>query len=163
MLRYDPTTALIVVDVQNDFADPAGSLSVREGDLMVPVVNAEIAKAVGAARRALHAGLAPRAHPALRPGRRDLAGALRGRNLGGPAPPEPGRGERPGGPKGDGRRGRVLGFSVRDPESGEVYDTVLHEMLQADGIERLVIGGLATDYCVLETSLDARMRGYRAA
>ena len=40
--RYDPATALIVVDVQNDFADPAGSLSVREGHLIVPVVNAEI-------------------------------------------------------------------------------------------------------------------------
>jgi nicotinamidase/pyrazinamidase len=28
MQRYGPATALIVVDVQNDFADPAGSLSV---------------------------------------------------------------------------------------------------------------------------------------
>jgi nicotinamidase/pyrazinamidase len=59
----------------------------------------------------------------------------------------------------DGRDG-YSAFSVRDPESGEVDDTVLHEMLQADGTERLVICGLATDYCVLETVLDARMRGY---
>ena len=28
MIRYDETTALLVVDVQNDFADPSGSLSV---------------------------------------------------------------------------------------------------------------------------------------
>ena len=31
MQRYGPGTALIVVDVQNDFADPAGSLSVAGG------------------------------------------------------------------------------------------------------------------------------------
>ena len=30
-MTYDARTALVVVDVQNDFADPAGSLSVRGG------------------------------------------------------------------------------------------------------------------------------------
>jgi nicotinamidase/pyrazinamidase len=49
---------------------------------------------------------------------------------------------------------------VRDPLSGERGDTVLHEMLTAAGVERLVICGLATDYCVVETVLDARMLGY---
>ncbi|HET6362982.1 MAG TPA: isochorismatase, partial [Gemmatimonadota bacterium] len=44
-IRYDGTTALIVVDVQNDFADPSGSLSVREGELVVPVANREISVA----------------------------------------------------------------------------------------------------------------------
>ena len=48
MRRYDPTTALIVVDVQNDFADPAGSLSVAGGDAVVPTINAEIAMATAA-------------------------------------------------------------------------------------------------------------------
>src|SRR5207342_2380220 len=52
--RYDPATALIVVDVQNDFADPAGSLSVREGHLIVPVVNAEISKAVAGGTSVLY-------------------------------------------------------------------------------------------------------------
>ena len=42
----DPQAALIVVDVQNDFADPAGSLSVRGGDEIVPRIGREI----GAAR-----------------------------------------------------------------------------------------------------------------
>jgi nicotinamidase/pyrazinamidase len=48
--RYSPTTALIVVDVQNDFADPAGSLWVRGGTDIVPVINEAIAaaKAAGA-------------------------------------------------------------------------------------------------------------------
>src|SRR3989304_4841988 len=44
-MRYDPTTALVVVDVQNDFADPAGSLSVRGGEAGVLAANAEIAPA----------------------------------------------------------------------------------------------------------------------
>ncbi len=59
----------------------------------------------------------------------------------------------------DGRDG-YSGFSVRDPISGERGDTILHEMLKSNGIERLVICGLATDYCVVETVLDARMLGY---
>ena len=45
---YDPTTALIVVDVQNDFADPHGSLSVESGAAVVPVINAEIEAALAA-------------------------------------------------------------------------------------------------------------------
>ena len=48
MTFYDERTALVVVDVQNDFADPSGSLYVREGEQVVPVVNAEIAQAVAA-------------------------------------------------------------------------------------------------------------------
>ena len=39
MQRYDPQTALIVVDMQNDFADPAGGLSVRGGDEIIPLIN----------------------------------------------------------------------------------------------------------------------------
>src|SRR5450756_2036004 len=44
--EYDTTTALIVVDVQNDFADPAGNLSVADGDAIVPYVNGQIAAAL---------------------------------------------------------------------------------------------------------------------
>ena len=161
MLRYDPATALIVVDVQNDFADPAGSLSVTEGDLIVPVVNAEISKAVAGGTSVLYTqdwhpehtphfardgGIWP-VHcvhetwgAAFHPGLDVESGQVVRKGV-------------------DGRDG-YSAFSVRDPESGEVDDTVLHEMLQSDGTERLVICGLATDYCVLETVLDARMRGY---
>ena len=48
MNRYDPTTALIIVDVQNDFADPSGSLSVKGGTEVNPVINAEIEAALTA-------------------------------------------------------------------------------------------------------------------
>jgi nicotinamidase/pyrazinamidase len=45
---YDPSTALLVVDVQNDFADAKGSLYVRGGERVVPVVNEEIVRALAA-------------------------------------------------------------------------------------------------------------------
>jgi len=45
---YDPATALVVVDVQNDFADPAGSLAVPGGDRLVPAINAEVQRAATA-------------------------------------------------------------------------------------------------------------------
>src|SRR5665811_222605 len=45
--RYDPFVALVVVDVQNDFADSRGSLSVRGGADIVPLVNKEIELALG--------------------------------------------------------------------------------------------------------------------
>ena len=45
---YDPTTALVVVDVQNDFADPQGSLSVTDGAAVIPFINAEIDRAQAA-------------------------------------------------------------------------------------------------------------------
>jgi nicotinamidase/pyrazinamidase len=161
MLRYDPTTALIVVDVQNDFADPAGSLRVREGDLIVPVVNAEISKAVAGGTSVLYT---QDWHPEHTPHFAQDGGIWPvhcvhetwGAAFHPDLDVESGQVVRKGV---DGRDG-YSAFSVRDPESGEVDDTVLHEMLQADGTERLVICGLATDYCVLETVLDARMRGY---
>jgi len=39
---YDGRTALLVVDVQNDFADPNGSLYVHGGEEILPVVDPEI-------------------------------------------------------------------------------------------------------------------------
>ena len=45
MPEYGPGTALIVVDVQNDFADPKGSLYVKDGEAVVPVANREVERA----------------------------------------------------------------------------------------------------------------------
>src|SRR6476659_821806 len=39
--RYGPQTALVVVDVQNDFADPSGSLFVKGAAEILPLVNSE--------------------------------------------------------------------------------------------------------------------------
>jgi len=44
-VEYGPATALIVVDVQNDFADPEGSLSVRGGADVIDYINQQISAA----------------------------------------------------------------------------------------------------------------------
>ncbi|HEY3265089.1 MAG TPA: isochorismatase family protein, partial [Actinomycetota bacterium] len=41
-MPYDDKTALLVVDVQNDFADPSGSLSVAGGEEVLEPLDAEI-------------------------------------------------------------------------------------------------------------------------
>src|SRR5450759_1021939 len=46
--EFGPNVALIVVDVQNDFADPRGSLYVKGGEEVVPVANREIERALAA-------------------------------------------------------------------------------------------------------------------
>jgi len=43
--RYTATTALVVVDVQNDFADPKGSLYVAGAETILPLLNREIRRA----------------------------------------------------------------------------------------------------------------------
>jgi nicotinamidase/pyrazinamidase len=53
------------------------------------------------------------------------------------------------------------GFSVRDPGTGEVETTGLETLLRDAGIERVLVAGLATDYCVKETVLDARRLGFK--
>ena len=47
-------------------------------------------------------------------------------------------------------------FTVRDPETGEQSPTRLERTLREHGITRVAIVGLATDYCVKDTALDAR-------
>jgi nicotinamidase/pyrazinamidase len=161
MASYDSRTALLVVDVQNDFADPAGSLYVAGGEQIVPIVNAHVeearrAGAVVVYTQDWHPGHTPHFQQdgGIWPVHcvEDTDGAAFHPDLL-VADHEVVR-------KGHDGRDGYSGFSVRDPLSGERGDTILHEMLTAAGVERLVICGLATDYCVVETVLDARMLGY---
>jgi len=46
------------------------------------------------------------------------------------------------------------------PTTGARTPTGLDDLLRAEGIERVVVAGLATDYCVKETVLDALRLGY---
>jgi nicotinamidase/pyrazinamidase len=55
------------------------------------------------------------------------------------------------------------GFTMRDPVSGEDTPTGLDAVLRERGVERVVIMGLATDYCVQATVLDAARLGYSTA
>ncbi len=45
---FDGQTALVVVDVQNDFVDPSGSLVVPGAAAAIPAVNREVERAAAA-------------------------------------------------------------------------------------------------------------------
>jgi nicotinamidase/pyrazinamidase len=161
--RYDPTTALVVVDVQNDFADPEGSLYVNGGEAVVHVVNEEIrAAAAAGAFVAYTQDWHPESTPHFEKDGgiwpvhcvHDTWGAALHPELqvSGPV-------VRKGVEGGDG----YSGFSVRDPESGEESPTNLESLLREAGVERLVVAGLALDYCVKDTVLDARRLGFDTA
>ena len=60
-----------------------------------------------------------------------------------------------GGPQGAGGEDGYSGFTVRDPVTGREAATPLEGLLRRRGIGRVVVVGLATDYCVKETALDA--------
>jgi nicotinamidase/pyrazinamidase len=52
------------------------------------------------------------------------------------------------------------GFTMRDATSGETIPTELEGLLRDRGVERVVVCGLATDYCVKATALDAARLGF---
>ena len=161
MQRYAPQAALIVVDVQNDFADPAGSLYVRGGDAVVPLINRE---AWGAVRAGSFVVYTSDWHPESTPHFAkdggiwpvhcviDSWGAAfhPGLDVVGPWVRTGSNGE-------DG----YSGFTMRDLVSGETKPTELEALLRVRGIERVVVCGLATDYCVKATALDAARLGFK--
>ena len=160
MPNYDPRSALLVLDMQNDFADPIGGLSVNGGDLIVPAVNEAVTSAAAAGAMVVytqdwHPEITPHFekdggiwpvhcvhdtwgaafHPDLRV--EDGAPVIR---------------------KGIGGEDGYSAFSVRDPRSGEAWETALGSLLRDRMIQRVVVCGLTTDYCVVETVTDARGR-----
>ncbi len=159
-MEYAPDTALIVVDVQNDFADPAGSLSVSGAPAILPILNAEVASALSAGATVVYT---QDWHPPTTPHFAKDGGIWPVHCLadswGSDFHPDlvvDGDVVR----KGVGGEDGFSGFSVADPQSGQRQDTELHSLLRDHGIQRLVIGGLATDYCVRATALDAIDRGF---
>ena len=162
MQTYDPATALIVVDVQNDFADPAGSLSVADALAIIPRINAAIALARSTGATVVytqdwHPDTTP--HFAKDGGIwpvhcvHDTWGAELHPALDAPA-------EAPRIRKGANGEDGYSGFTMRDPQTGETRPTELDELLVERAIERVVVCGLATDYCVNATALDAIRLGY---
>ena len=159
-MRYDDRTALVVVDVQNDFSDPAGSLYVPGGEEVVAPINDEIRRARSASALVVYT---QDWHPEETPHFADFGGVWPVHCVAGtwgaefnPALEVDGDVVQKGVDGGDG----YSGFSVRDPDSGAEADTRLENLLRAKGIERVVIAGLATDYCVKETAVDAAQRGF---
>lgn len=164
MIAFDDRTALVIVDVQNDFADPAGSLAVAGGAEVVARVNEAAAAASDAgalvvATQDWHPDVTPHfekdggiwpvhcvagtwgaeLHPELRIGH----DAVRVR-------------------KGTAGEDGYSGFTVRDPVSGVESATELEATLRDRGIARVVTCGLATDYCVKATAIDAARLGFHA-
>jgi len=164
MARYDRQAALVVVDVQNDFADPNGSLYVRGGQAVVPVVNAAIREARRAGSLVVYSA---DSHPVSTPHFQKDGGiwpvhCVRG-TWGAAFHPDlldPAGAEHL--EKGTGGEDGYSVFTVRDPETGQQEPTALERILRERRVERIVVAGLATDYCVKETVLDARRLGFDA-
>lgn len=152
-LPLETRDALVIVDVQNDFL-PGGALAVPDGDAVLPVLNSYIAlfESRGLAifaTRDWH----PRDHCSFRA-------------QGGPWPPHCVAFS----------RGAAFATDLQLPCSAVIVSkaqapdrdaysgfegTELETLLRARGASRLLVGGLATDYCVLRTVRDALARGFR--
>ena len=156
-LQPEADSALLVVDVQNDFC-PGGSLPVAEGDRVVPVLNRYI-EAFRAAGRPI---VATRDwHPARTIHFKEFGGTWPVHCLqGSPGaefhpdlrlPPEVVVVSTGTDPDEDG----YSAFDGRD-DAGRL----LARMLADRGIRRVYVGGLATDYCVKHSVLDAIEAGF---
>ena len=157
---YDARTALVVVDVQNDFADPAGGLYVQGGEQVVPVVNAEVEAATAAGAPVLYT---QDWHPESTPHFAKDGGTWPVHCVQGTwgAELHPDllvRGDVV--RKGEHGEDGYSGFTMRDPVSGASQPTPLADRLRERGVERLVVLGLATDYCVRATALEGRELGW---
>jgi nicotinamidase/pyrazinamidase len=160
--RLDRTTALVVVDMQNDFTDPAGSLYVAGGDAIVQAVNTAVADAIEADALVV---ATQDWHPTSTPHFAKDGGIWPVHCVGGtwgaelhPALSLPAGVRRV--RKGSNGEDGYSGFTMRDPVSGEEIPTELEPLLRERGIERLVVCGVATDYCVKATALDGVRHGF---
>lgn len=148
--------ALLIIDVQNDFC-PGGALQIRDGDRVIAPLNAA-AQLFNAAAQPV---LASRDwHPPQTRHFRDFGGDWPVHCVAGTTgaafhpdlqlPPETvilAKGIDP----------ALDGYSAFEGISPDGRQ--LAEFLNEMGVQRLYIGGLATDYCVLATTLEARQRG----
>jgi nicotinamidase/pyrazinamidase len=160
--EFDRRSALVVVDVQNDFADPAGSLSVRGGADIVPLINQAIARARDAGAVVVYT---QDWHPSHTPHFAQDGGTWPVHCVAGTWGAELyrdlwGTEDAPHVRKGSNGEDGYSGFTMRDPVTGETRPTQLESILRAHDVHRVTVCGLATDYCVKATALDARRLGY---
>jgi nicotinamidase/pyrazinamidase len=160
MEPFDPRTALIVVDVQNDFADPGGSLHVPGGEDVVEPIDALVTTALDAGAMVAYT---QDCHPPVTPHFAKDGGVWPDHCVLGTWGAELHPGLRVRGPvvrKGSNGEDGYSGFTMRDPVTGDTTPTELDGLLRQVGIRRVVVTGLATDYCVQATALDALALGY---
>ncbi|HVF43250.1 MAG TPA: nicotinamidase [Pyrinomonadaceae bacterium] len=144
--------ALIVVDVQNDFC-PGGSLAVERGDEVVAPLNRLIKEFLS------------RGEPVYKSRDWHPAATSHFEAYGGTWPVHCVRGTR--GAEfhpdlSDDPRAVVISKDKADVDEYSAFDrTGLAELLRAQGVGEVWVGGLATDYCVKHTVLDALREGFR--
>jgi nicotinamidase/pyrazinamidase len=162
-IEYGPGTALVVVDVQNDFADPTGSLYVQGAEVVVVRVNEEIERARRAGALVVYT---QDWHPASTPHFAKDGGIWPvhcvGDTWGAHFHPDlvvVGESVWKGTEELDG----YSGFTSRHPTAGHEAPTELEPLLRRHGITHVVVAGLATDYCVKETALDGVRLGFEVA
>ncbi len=157
---YTPSTALVVVDMQRDFADPAGSLYVQGGEQTLAGINAEIRAATDAGATVAYT---QDWHPASTPHFAkdgglwpvhcvmDTAGAalVEGLTVSGPVVQ-----------KGSGPEDAYSGFSVLNLADGSTTGTALSTILDENGVMSIVVVGLAGDWCVKATAVEGVKLGY---
>jgi len=160
MVDYNSTTALVVVDVQNDFADPAGSLSVSRAGRILPRVNVQVERAADAGALVAYT---QDWHPESTPHFAKDGGIWPVHCVAGTWGAELHPDLVVKGPivrKGSNGEDGYSGFTMRDPTSGEERPTELEGLVRDHGVSRVVVCGLATDYCVNATALDAQRLGF---
>jgi nicotinamidase/pyrazinamidase len=151
-LSNQKNKALIVVDVQNDFC-PGGSLSVMNGDKVVEPLN-----------KLMHEFL-DRGEPVIKTRDWHPAKTKHFKMYGGTWPVhcvEETRGAAFHPDLLDDPRIKIVSKGIDESADGySGFDgTNLARLLREDGVEEVWVGGLATDYCVKHTVLDARREGF---
>ncbi len=151
-MENDKKKALIVVDVQNDFC-PGGSLAVTNGDEVIAPLNRLIKEFLDrgepvfksrdwhpatAKHFAAYGGIWPVHCVQNTPGAEFRAGLL------------------------DDPRITIISKGIDESADGySAFDgTNLAQILRDRGVEEVWVGGLATDYCVKHTVLDALQQGF---
>lgn len=152
MTHLTPHDALVVVDVQQDFL-PGGALGIQGGDTIVPVLNRYVAQFHA---RGLPIFVTRDWHPPDHCSFKEQGGLWPVHCIAGsPGSLPPPNFQPP--------VSVVMIYKAID-QNTEAYstfqDTLLDRHLRALKVRRLFIGGLATDYCVLNTVHDARALGY---
>jgi len=150
-IQIDKQTNLIVVDVQNDFC-PGGALAVPDGDKIISALNEYIKKFSDSGAPIIFTrDWHPPDHSSFK-------------SQGGPWPSHCVQNS----------EGAKFHSNLMIPENAEIVSkadrkdeaysffrgTNLAEELHQRGIKRLLVGGLATDYCVKETVLDGLRHGF---
>jgi nicotinamidase/pyrazinamidase len=163
-------SALLLVDVQNDFI-PGGALAVREGDRVVPLINAVQQKfrhviATQDFHPADHGSFAAN-HPGKSPGQFiELAGLTQ---ILWPVHCVQGTAGADFHPELDRSQWSAVFQKGKNPEvdsysgffdNARRGDTGLGDYLKRNGISRIFVCGLALDYCVKFTALDAKSLGF---